>query len=37
VNDTYLEVEIASEHVAVVTLARPPVTAQGRDIREALP
>ena len=31
-----LEVAIAAPHVAVVTLARPPVNALGRDIREAM-
>ena len=35
-NDTNIEVEIAAPHVAVVTLARPPVNALGREIREAM-
>jgi enoyl-CoA hydratase len=35
-NEPYLEVAIAAPHVAVVTLARPPVNALGRDIREAM-
>jgi enoyl-CoA hydratase len=35
-NETHIEVTIAAPHVAVVTLARPPVNALGRDIREAM-
>lgn len=35
-NDTNIEVAIAAPNVAVVTLARPPVNALGRDIREAM-
>src|ERR1700727_1325245 len=35
-NDTNIEVAIAAPNVAVVTLARPPVNALGREIREAM-
>jgi enoyl-CoA hydratase len=35
-NDTDIEVVIAAPNVAVVTLARPPVNALGREIREAM-
>lgn len=35
-NETSLEVAIAARHVAVVALARPPVNALNRDIREAM-
>ncbi len=35
-NDTNIEVSIAAAGVAVVTLARPPVNALGREIREAM-
>jgi enoyl-CoA hydratase len=36
INETTLDVVIAVPHVAVVTLARPPVNALNRDIREAM-
>jgi len=36
VNDTHIEVTFPVPHVAVVTLARPPVNALNRDLREAL-
>src|SRR5512137_1727859 len=32
----FVEIEIAASHVAVVALARPPVNALGRDLREEL-
>jgi enoyl-CoA hydratase len=35
-NEPNIEVTIAAPNVAVVTLARPPVNALGRDIREAM-
>jgi enoyl-CoA hydratase len=35
-DDTHIEVLMAGRGVAVVTLARPPVNALGRDIREAM-
>jgi enoyl-CoA hydratase len=35
-DDTNIEVVIAAPNVAVVTLARPPVNALGREIREAM-